>query len=188
MWGIKRFFDTSILVAGALALTAGSATAATIINTVSPSALSLSGTTIGTIKGINVLKTNTYDWTFSISGDPVGALSQMQGAITVHHLPVAEPIEFSLFSGTPLGANTLLDTSINTQGAAIFDVPLQPGDYFLQLAPKYIAVNKELVSGSIQLSAVPEPATWAMMLFGVGLLGTGLRMNRRKVVTGMAVA
>ncbi|HEY2710214.1 MAG TPA: PEPxxWA-CTERM sorting domain-containing protein [Caulobacteraceae bacterium] len=28
--------------------------------------------------------------------------------------------------------------------------------------------------------AVPEPATWAVMLLGVGMVGGGLRMNRRK--------
>jgi hypothetical protein len=29
-------------------------------------------------------------------------------------------------------------------------------------------------------SNVPEPATWAMMLLGVGMAGAGLRMSRRK--------
>jgi hypothetical protein len=32
---------------------------------------------------------------------------------------------------------------------------------------------------------VPEPATWAMMLVGLGLIGGGLRMARRK--EGMAL-
>lgn len=31
--------------------------------------------------------------------------------------------------------------------------------------------------------AVPEPASWAMMLTGFGLLGTALRSSRRKAVT-----
>ena len=30
------------------------------------------------------------------------------------------------------------------------------------------------------LSGVPEPASWAMMLLGVGLIGAGMRMARRK--------
>jgi len=33
--------------------------------------------------------------------------------------------------------------------------------------------------------SVPEPATWAMMLLGVGMIGAGLRMARRK--NGMAL-
>jgi hypothetical protein len=33
----------------------------------------------------------------------------------------------------------------------------------------------------VSLTAVPEPATWALMLVGVGALGAGLRMRRREV-------
>lgn len=33
-------------------------------------------------------------------------------------------------------------------------------------------------------SAVPEPATWAMLLTGFGLLGGAMRMSRRKKQTG----
>jgi hypothetical protein len=179
-----------VAAAGSLALLsfAGATSASTIINSVTPGTLSLSGTTIGTINGINVNKSNTYDWTFDISGDPVGALSQLQGSIKVNNLPVSEPIALSLFSGTPGGPNTHIDTSSSTQGAAIFDVPLTAGSYFIQLLPGDIAVNNELVSGSIQLSAVPEPATWGMMLFGVSLIGAGLRVSRRKDAMAMSLA
>jgi hypothetical protein len=34
---------------------------------------------------------------------------------------------------------------------------------------------------NVTVSAVPEPATWALMLVGVGALGAGLRMRRREV-------
>jgi PEP-CTERM motif len=30
-------------------------------------------------------------------------------------------------------------------------------------------------------AAVPEPATWAMMLFGFGLVGSAMRRSRRSV-------
>jgi hypothetical protein len=33
---------------------------------------------------------------------------------------------------------------------------------------------------SIALSPVPEPATWAMMLAGLGLVGFGLRSSRKQ--------
>jgi hypothetical protein len=35
------------------------------------------------------------------------------------------------------------------------------------------------VLGDVSITAVPEPATWAMMLIGFGGLGAALRMNRR---------
>ena len=41
---------------------------------------------------------------------------------------------------------------------------------------------------NVQLSAVPEPATWAMMLFGVGMIGAGMRLARRKNAMALATA
>ena len=38
---------------------------------------------------------------------------------------------------------------------------------------------------SLTIAALPEPATWAMTLLGVGMIGAGLRMLRRK--DGMAL-
>jgi hypothetical protein len=34
-------------------------------------------------------------------------------------------------------------------------------------------------SGVLNIGAVPEPATWAMMILGMGMVGFGLRMRRR---------
>ena len=61
-----------------------------------------------------------------------------------------------------------------------------PGRAALQLG-----VNDDIFSdntGALQINVtgigvaggVPEPATWAMMLLGVGLVGAGLRVSRQK--------
>ena len=42
------------------------------------------------------------------------------------------------------------------------------------------------IAFGFRVDAVPEPATWAMMLIGFGGLGAALRMNRRR--TAMATA
>lgn len=47
-------------------------------------------------------------------------------------------------------------------------------------SPAFEADNINLVS------AVPEPATWAMMLVGFGAMGGALRTNRRRSTTAMA--
>jgi PEP-CTERM motif len=189
---MKALFVAGVLTASAVALIATSASAATVINAVSPVILdaSIPADSIGTIDGVDVNASNTYDWTFAIDGGPVGALSQMQAAIVVQQSAVPEPIEFSLYSGAP-GSGTLVDTSSDTVGSALFDVPLSAGNYFIQLDPSNIAVNGEEVSGSIQVfsgvSAAPEPATWAMMVLGVGVIGAAMRFSRRSA-TGSAVA
>ena len=56
----------------------------------------------------------------------------------------------------------------------------------------YIVSGSVIVSpfgsgaGAIELGAVPEPATWAMMLAGFGGLGAVLRRARRKLATATA--
>jgi hypothetical protein len=34
----------------------------------------------------------------------------------------------------------------------------------------------------VNVAGVPESATWALMLAGVGMIGAGLRVSRRKTV------
>lgn len=41
-------------------------------------------------------------------------------------------------------------------------------------------------SGTITFSAVPEPATWAMMALGFGLAGAGMRRTRRRTKVSFA--
>jgi len=36
------------------------------------------------------------------------------------------------------------------------------------------------VIGGVSVAAVPEPASWAMLLMGIGMIGGGLRAVRRK--------
>jgi hypothetical protein len=42
-------------------------------------------------------------------------------------------------------------------------------------------ISSVVVTGNTPSAAVPEPSTWALMLVGFGLAGTGLRSRRRTV-------
>lgn len=42
-----------------------------------------------------------------------------------------------------------------------------------------IGVEQVAAYGPFQISAIPEPATWAMMIVGVGAIGAGARRSRR---------
>lgn len=48
------------------------------------------------------------------------------------------------------------------------------------------ADNAPVASFTVRAAGVPEPATWAVMLLGVGMVGGVLRMTRRK--NGIALA
>jgi hypothetical protein len=57
-----------------------------------------------------------------------------------------------------------------------------PGTY------QFYADNGQNEYGEFTLTAVPEPATWAMMILGCVFLGTGIRMRRGKVEQAPAAA
>lgn len=74
-------------------------------------------------------------------------------------------------------------------GRAVFDLSALAGqvvDIRFQFASDYAAIGRGvtfdnlLVTGTLP-SAVPEPATWAMMIMGFGLAGTAIRNRRRSM-------
>ena len=67
--------------------------------------------------------------------------------------------------------------SSGTSIAATLQKNLPVGNYFLQVDT--ISVKGELISGAIEVFAVPEPAAWTLMLVGVGGLGYALRSRRK---------
>jgi hypothetical protein len=149
------------------------AQAALIVNAVQGGPFSPANPT-GTIDAIDLTAGNTYDFTFAIAGGG-DVLTEIQAAV---FKTGAEPIDFSLFSGTP-GSGTLLDTSTFSDGPALTDM-LGVGSYYLQVGT--IAVSGEQLDGSLEVEAVPEAATWALMTLGLGLAGATLR--RRRVLIG----
>ena len=77
-------------------------------------------------------------------------------------------------------------------GRAVYDLSALAGqvvDIRFQFASDYAAYQRGvrfdnmLVTGTMP-SAVPEPATWAMMITGFGLAGTAIRSRRRRLAFG----
>jgi hypothetical protein len=125
--------------------------------------------------GFSVKVPNTYNFTFTLSPGTYNVLAQMTqfGAAANNFGP--KPINFYLYSGTPTG--TLLASSGSSLNATLATT-LAGGAYYLQVRPIDIAGRDMLVKGSVTLSAVPEPATWAMLISGFGLLGLAARRRR----------
>lgn len=101
---------------------------------------------------------------------------------------VNAPVQFSLFRGlcaattcTAIGA--ALDTSPLTPGAAIADI-VPAGDYFLKVINATVPSSTSTYRigptlSATFLAAIPEPASWALMILGFSLIGTAMR--RRSV-------
>jgi hypothetical protein len=49
-----------------------------------------------------------------------------------------------------------------------------------------VAVGSAFEIDNIAINAVPEPATWAMMLLGFGAIGIGMRRQRKTGVPQLA--
>jgi len=64
-------------------------------------------------------------------------------------------------------------------GAATDQITLQPGLYSETIIGTLAKGTTDLNVGAFAGPAVPEPATWSMMLFGLALIGGGLRLARR---------
>lgn len=79
-------------------------------------------------------------------------------------------------------------TSANLRNSGILgfgdsDVSVQNGVLRLNFANTLWGSNSTALIGLETASAVPEPATWAMMLLGFGAMGAALRSRRRQKVS-----
>ncbi len=171
-----KLLATAALCAGAL-LAAAPAQALVVVP-ISAGPFSLPGNPSGVIpSGTFATGTNTYDFTFTTIGATYKTLMQMQATVVGTGNP--DNLSFVLYKGLP-GSGSFVANSGGTTTAATL-VTLTQGTYYMQL--DRTAVPKELVTGGVTLlSSVPEPATWAMMMVGVGGLGAVMR-RRRGLVT-----
>ena len=170
---LSKFLATAALSAGVL-LASAPAHALTIVP-IATGPFSLPGNPSGVIpKGTFATGTNTYDFTFTTVGGTYKTLMQMQTTVVGTGNP--DNLAFTLYSGSP-GTGSFVANSGGTSTAATL-VTLTSGTYYMQL--DRTAVPKELITGGVTLlSAIPEPATWGMMLIGLGGLGAMMRTRRR---------
>lgn len=95
--------------------------------------------------------------------------------------------QWSVFGSNVAGSHSglALLTGTNESSAAL---PNFGTFKYYDFASTSVSGGKNYLLGSVALtSAVPEPATWAMMLLGFGMAGFGLR-NRRKPMVRVTYA
>jgi hypothetical protein len=179
MRNLSKLLAVSAASAGVM-LASAPAHALTFVNSLAPSTLSLPLHPSAVIPSNTIIQnTNTYDFTFSTLGGTYSSVMQAQASKVKNGAPAT--LAFALFSGSP-GTGTWIANSGGTPTAATLRLNLGPGNYYLELGTHN--APKELLTGGITLlSAVPEPASWAVMLVGVAGLGAMTRTRRRALAT-----
>jgi hypothetical protein len=138
-----------------------------------------------------VTTTNTYYINFTVPAND--SLLTIYTNV-VHDLPHIGPVEdysadtFTLFTGTAVKAgNTVTGVGglvtptdvLPSLNAKVYDLGGVPTAEHYVMEVTATAAGK--LNGSIQLGAVPEPATWAMAILGMGLIGLAARRRRETV-------
>lgn len=126
--------------------------------------------TLATIVG------KTYTVTFSLAGNPDGpddgkiAVTSVSGSLPQIDIFTVGPANTHANMGwkTFIYTFTAFDTSSDLTFASATNTPFGPA------------------LDNVSISAIPEPATWAMMIIGFGAAGGAIRSARRRGALGLA--
>jgi choice-of-anchor C domain-containing protein len=129
----------------------------------------LDGNAPGSISQGLSLTSGTYLLSFYLSGNPDGS-------------PLTKSLDVTLGSGAPLPYTYTTGTNTHTDMQYVLETYefKATGSTMLTFASADSGTPYGPVIGDVIVSAVPEPATWSMLIFGIGAIGTMLRLGRRR--------
>jgi hypothetical protein len=125
-------------------------------------------------------------FTFSVLPPPLQTYGQMIDFFVKGQSGLFDSGTIGLYTsgGTLLGSlNSILTSPGLLSTGATTTVALMPGDYYVQVKGNVSATTGVNYGLSVFGAAVPEPATWAMLISGLGMMGASLRMSRRSAKT-----
>lgn len=156
---------------------------------ITPATLLVAGAFSAPASASTVVDTTGWDATYG--GTPItlagASSSQYSFGLTDYSFPI-------FFTKTTLSGNNGATASYPGETTTFSQVDTnglfgpQPGDYGLQFSAngiQYVGTATVDDTGdhisqiSYDVASVPEPATWAMMVLGLGLAGGALRRSRR---------
>lgn len=162
----------------ALAATATSANAASVVTGVSPSTLTPPASALfgAIVTGSPTASTAIDDtFTFNILGGPGLTNAQVSTVL----LGGGQNINFSSITLDGIYSFVKTSTDPNPETWALDPVVLTDGEHSIEVVGTLLGVTGSY-AGTINVQAVPEPATWAMMLLGFGAIGLSIRGRRRQ--------
>lgn len=173
----------ALALMGAAALTFGSAANASV--TVNSSTMTYTAATVGSTTTIGYEDVTLSTPTFTESLTFTNTLAGLY-AITLTTSSAAVDFTSAILNGPGGSMNAL--TNVNGNGVneffALNPTTLAAGQYTLNILGNNSSVGS--LGGSITISAVPEPGTWALMLIGFGGIGFAMRRGRKQAITQIA--
>jgi len=124
----------------------------------------------GVSQGLN-LTAGSYQLSFYLSGNPDGAPATKMVDVSVGSV-INDPFSYTIGTNSRSDMQYTLET-VNFTATGPTTLSFSSADTNSPWGP---------VIGGVSVAAVPEPATWAMMLVGIGGLGVALRSRRKPAV------
>jgi hypothetical protein len=116
---------------------------------------------------------DTFNFNFSGMSDLDAAITSIASS-TKLDLNITS---FNLYQGTNLVASGDMISTGKVDLRTITNTGLGGGQYSLQVGGKILGTSGGSYGGNINVSPVPEPETWGMMVAGIGAVGF---MSRRR--------
>jgi choice-of-anchor C domain-containing protein len=132
----------------------------------------LDGNAPGSISQALSLTSGEYLLSFYLSGNPDGAPPLKSLDVTLSSGAIPASTTYSYTTGT--NTHTDMEYVLETYEFSA------TGPTTLTFASADVGTPYGPVIGDVIVSAVPEPATWSMLIFGIGVIGTTLRLGRRQ--------
>jgi choice-of-anchor C domain-containing protein len=130
----------------------------------------IDGDSPGAISQSLATGTGTYTLTFDLSGNPDGAPATKTLDVSVGG--VSQVFTYTIGSNTHASMNYTPE-SLTFTASGPTTLSFASGDVGTPYGP---------VVGAVSVTAVPEPASWALMILGAGAIGASIR-RRQAVIT-----
>ncbi len=179
---MRNVILAGLVVAG---LATGGANAATVVQNLT---IQASGFTLQFGDG-SVLPVEPVVLDFSVSFDNAASFGGTTSGLTVNSFNLPYALQYAYFAGTDVltvATNAGISSCNNPASSFctfISGISTTPTVSFLQQSTPtggfWVAQTTSITSGS---GAVPEPATWAMLITGFGLVGASMRRRRLATV------
>lgn len=167
---------TGVALGIAIAMAAGSASAATYNLTPALSPTPLSGTNVVSGSFADILNFDVVA-PYVVAGGAVMDVPIVFGATALFNI---EGMTVTLFDGTNGTGNNLYGSPLGDYHP--MSNLLAVGDYSLRVAGTGVGLNGAgMYTWTAVAQPVPEPGEWAMLLAGFGLIGAAARRRRQNV-------